>query len=709
MLQLDNRIEITPSSIRGPNLCDRLTDRDLDTIGLEALEGYNRDEQSRTRWKKRADASMKLALQVQEAKNFPWPECSNVKFPLITIAVLQFHARAYPALLNGPDVVRCRVIGEDPAGAKKQRSVRVSSHMSYQVLEEDQGWEEQHDKLVLNVAVVGDAFKKTYFDARRKHQVGDFVLAQDLVMDYYSRSVNDCMRKTHVIPLYRNEIYERVMRNTFRDVLEEDWYTGTPSAKRDESKTVVDNRQGLDPPQPDRSTQFKTLEQHTWLDLDGDGYEEPVIVTINDDGKVLRITQRFEREEDVERQITATSKKGGTIIRIEPTEYFTHYQFIPSPDGGIYSIGFGSLIGPLNESVDTGINQLFDAGTMSTAAGGFLGRGAKIRGGVYTFAPLEWKRVDSTGDDLRKNIFPLPVREPSDVLYRLLVLLINYTNRISGANDATVGENPGQNTPAQTEQTMIEMGLKIYSSIFKRLWRAEKDEFKKRYIMNALYMDRTERFNGTMVKQEDYTSNPNDIVPAADPNLVSDQQRLQQAMLVKQAAMTTPGYDRDEVERNFLRAAKVEGWEVMFKGAKATGPLPNPKMMVEELKQKGIELRERYENSQFMMKLKEEQRLNDAKIMELRAKALKLLEDADSEKHKDQIASFEAQIKAMESHQNSVRENIKTLQEIMSAEASFDAGVGRMGAKPGDQGGVPGAAQPSPAGGAGMGGGAVPG
>jgi hypothetical protein len=74
------------------------------------------------------------------------------------------------------------------------------------------------------------------------------------------------------------------------------------------------------------------------------------------------------------------------------------------------------LLGPLNEGVNTAINQIFDAGTMANSNGGFLGRGAKIRGGVYTFAPWEWKRVDSTGDDLRKSLVQLPTREPSAVL-----------------------------------------------------------------------------------------------------------------------------------------------------------------------------------------------------------------------------------------------------------------------------------------------------
>lgn len=44
---------------------------------------------------------------------------------------------------------------------------------------------------------------------------------------------------------------------------------------------------------------------------------------------------------------------------------YTKFGFVPNPDGGFYDIGFGVLLGPLNESVNTLINQLIDAGTLN--------------------------------------------------------------------------------------------------------------------------------------------------------------------------------------------------------------------------------------------------------------------------------------------------------------------------------------------------------
>ena len=165
MLNLDKHLRIDETVAKSANLCDRFSSVDLHRIGQYCKEGYQRDLESRYHWELRNEAGMNLAMQmVDKEKSFPWPNASNVAFPLVTIAALQFHSRAYPALIDGTDVVKCRVIGEDPDGQKKARAERIGRHMSYQCLEEDQAWEEGMDRLLLQVPIVGCAFKKTMHD-----------------------------------------------------------------------------------------------------------------------------------------------------------------------------------------------------------------------------------------------------------------------------------------------------------------------------------------------------------------------------------------------------------------------------------------------------------------------------------------------------------------------------------------------------------------
>ncbi len=120
--------------LRAPNVAELLSEEARTEIAGQVYNNWLLDKQSRQPWEEKMADALKLALQVSEAKTFPWPDCANVKFPLITIAALQFHARAYSALIPGTDVVKCRTFGTDPDGLKAARAARVSSHMSYQVL-----------------------------------------------------------------------------------------------------------------------------------------------------------------------------------------------------------------------------------------------------------------------------------------------------------------------------------------------------------------------------------------------------------------------------------------------------------------------------------------------------------------------------------------------------------------------------------------------
>ena len=91
------------------NLVNDLDDEELEEIGIKVVKDYDLDKTSRLDWEQRTEESMKLALQVAEAKSFPWPNASNVKFPLITIAALQYHARAYPTLIPTSSIVKCKI------------------------------------------------------------------------------------------------------------------------------------------------------------------------------------------------------------------------------------------------------------------------------------------------------------------------------------------------------------------------------------------------------------------------------------------------------------------------------------------------------------------------------------------------------------------------------------------------------------------------
>jgi len=656
-----------PEILSSDNLAEHLSEQQRIDLGIEIVRAFEADKRSRYDWERRQEDSLKLALQVMEEKSFPWPNASNVKFPLITIAALQYHARAYPVLINGTQVVKARVIGDNPK--ERDRAQRIERHMSYQVLEEDESWEDQTDKVLITQPIIGCAFKKTYYDANKRHNVSENILAQDLVVDYYTKSLDSASRISHVISLSKNDIYTRIVDGVF---LQDD-YTIDYIPPQDSLQLAQDKEQGVTEPQQDEDKPTQFIEQHLWLDLDGDGYEEPYIAVVSKETKKLaRLVARFFKS-----GIKYTPN--GQIKYIKAENYFTKYPFIPSPDGGFYDLGFGALLGPLNESINTIINQLVDAGTMANTAGGFISRGIKLRSGTTAFEPNEWKIAESTGDDLRKGIVPLPVREPSQVLFTLLSLLINYGERIGGSVDILVGQNPGQNTPAETTRTMAEQGMKIFSGIFKRTYRSMKEEFRKLYRLNQLYITEKVKIGDLVILPDDYNGDPNDIRPAADPNMTSDSQRMIQAQFVQSRANPMLGYNMREVELSLLRSWKVPEEEITRilpdpNGPNKVPPFIPPKIQEAQLKAQA-KLKEVSIKAQVeMAKLMEASKLNQAKIDQLQAQALLTLQQADSDAAKVEIAAIDAQIGAAKQHQEGLLRAIEVLHKVSMSAMESDGG-----------------------------------
>jgi len=695
------------------NIVELLSKDDLRTIGLHVTGTYEQDKSSRKKWETKMEEAEELALQVAQIKTYPWPKAANVKFPLLTIASMQFAARAYPALVKAPDLVKFRVQGKDD-GQKAARAERVSSHMSYQLLEEDEPWEEHQDKALLALPILGCVFKKSYYDKTKGHNCSTLVLPKNLVVHYYARSVEECERKTEVFQLSPREIKERQLRGIFSDI-------ELPNAPLPEDNSS-DERQGIKPPFDNRDQARTLLEQHCFLDLDGDGYKEPYVVTVSKDtSDVYRIVSRFDKItteqsvkiEELQKRIKALaegiqpvenptpedlaqlqraeetinamqteveflSQQKPKVLKIDPVEYYTKYSFIPAPDGGFYDLGFGALLGPLNDSVNTLINQLIDSGSLQNGSVGFIGKGARIKGGKVRFSPNEWKRVNVAGATLRDSLVPLPVNQPSPVLFNLLSLLITYSERVGSVTDAMVGENPGQNTPAYNMSAMLEQGLQVFNGIFKRVYRSMRSEFRKLYKLNAIYLDQESYFSyhdsDIKILRTDYTSDPKDLIPAADPNAFSNKEKMQKAMIIAERAAQVPGYDPIAIERRFLEAMDIPDAAEVFPLVpnEETGrmeyvfpPQPDPELEIEkaDMQRRTLEAQVRGEVDTM---------LAQSKVNVDEATILKIMADAEVQADKPELE----RLKLLVDEQDSIRKSLADLAKIDADKQKATNGVG---------------------------------
>lgn len=512
------------------NIAEILDEQQLARIGSDCVIGMDIDLASREDWDKKSEGALKIARQMVETKTFPWPGASNVLYPLITSSVIQFAARAYPDIVKGNDIAKARVTGRW-SEEKADRANRVSNHMSYQLLEEMEEWEEETDLLLHVLPAVGMCFRKTYFDPVLGRNVSKLILPDNFIVNNATKCLNTTRRKTEKVFLYRNEVIENIRGGLYLDI----------------EKYLLEA-------DGDEQCLHEFLEQHCWLDLDEDGYEEPYIVTVHKDSNmVARITAGFE-------EAGIQYNERNQIVKIDQVQYFTDFGFIPDPGGGYYKFGFGQFLLHINLSINTTINQLFDAGTLHNTQGGFVTKGFRIKGGTFSLAPNEWKQVDMTGMDLKANILPLPTKTPSAVLFQLLGFLVDAGKQLSSTADVLSGE--GQpNTPATTTLALIEQGLKVYTAIYKRIFRSMKKEFKKLFRLNAIYLPDEEYFNFNdseqFIARDDYNMGDIAIAPVADPN-ATDIQRLVRA----QALMAVPGLNPKVQQRQYLSALKYSAEEI---------------------------------------------------------------------------------------------------------------------------------------------------
>jgi len=597
--------------IRSQNIAEELDKSLLSKIAIEVIRGYDLDEDSRTEWTSQNEESVKVAKQVMERKTYPWPNSANVKYPLIAQSSLQFASRAYPELVKGSKVVQGKVTGSDPEGLKKARADRISDHMSYQLIEQMSEWEEEFDKLLHALPVLGCVFRKTFYDPVLQRNRSDLCLPNDLVVNNdTTRDLDSCRRITHKISLYRNEITERERVGLFIEGSVEN----------------IEEDTGEDKP-------HDFLEQHCWMDLDGDDYDEPYIVTVNRfNQRVFRIVARYDPQSV---QMIKEGPNKGMVERIDPIQYFTKYSFIPDFEGKFYDYGFGRLLFAINEAVNTTINELLDAGALANLQSGFVSKQfGRQKNDTIRLEAGEFKVLDLAAHEMKDGIMPMPAREPSSALFQLLGVLLEAGKELASSSELLAGQQNRSNVPATTTLALIEQGIKVFNSVFKRLYRSMTKEFRKLYRLNYIYLENEEYFRVLdqvkIVAREDYATDDLDVRPVADPNMSTDVQQLFRAEALLNT-MEMPGVNPWEVTHYYLKALKVPDEELEKihppQPPEPEEPPPDPKMIEVqaklEMEQQKLpveleQMQAETEKTQVEIeKLQSEIELNRAKIEEI--------------------------------------------------------------------------------------------
>jgi hypothetical protein len=322
---------------------------------------------------------------------------------------------------------------------------------------------------------------------------------------------------------------------------------------------------------------------------------------------------------------------------------------------------------------------LLDAGTLNNTQSGFLSREVQIKGGVYGFQPGEWKKTNSTGDQLARGVMPLPTKEPSSVLFNLLGMVIEMAKDLSAVKDVLAGEMPSGNVPATTVMAMIEQGMKTYNAIYKRIYRGLKAEFGVLYRLNYRYLDEQEYYRiqdeDNLAMRDDYRMDDFDVVPVADPALSSEIQRLAKAKVMVDA-ISLPGVNPKPIVRQFFEAVRAENIDDIL--PEQNGPTPQDMAMAKdlELREREVAVKERLAAIQE----KESEATYQNKI----ASAIKSIADAEAAEAGTQMGAYKALVdsihREMETNERATARNPAVDDTPYNAEIPDADEQGEMGA-----------------------------
>jgi chaperonin GroES len=515
------------------NIAEELDKELLSKISLKALSGFDDDLSSCREWLDEVKRVTEIASLKSHKKSTPLPNSANIKFPIIIKAAYEFSSRTYPEIVKDGKVVKCRVIGKDYTGTKQAQADRVSDYMNYQLLFQYDCWEQELDKSLTMLALIGFLCKKTYYDPVRGLIKSEICDHNDLIINCDAKSLQDAPRINHILHFKLNDLIEHARAGVFLEETVEKLINQYSESQRD---VLID-----------------LVEQHTFADLDDDKYEEPYIITfVRETGDILRIAPRFSKD--------SIKVKNDKVTYIDPDHYFTDYHFLTSPKGKFQSVGFGILMLHLNETVNTLLNQLTDAGQLANLQTGLLDSKAKfLESGDMNLEPGEFRKV-KTNIPIKDAIHMVDYKEPSSVLFQLLGLLIQASRDLSSSTEVMSGSSSPENVKSGAMLALIEQAMKVFNSIQKRIYRSLCQEYQKVFKLNQQYLDPQVYVNvlddELAVQRDDFDSSTVNVLPVADPNLSSDITRMAQAQFLG-SLMGAPGVKPEEIVKYLIETAKI--------------------------------------------------------------------------------------------------------------------------------------------------------
>jgi hypothetical protein len=536
------------------NLADYMDEGELAKIASDLIRDYETDCSDRKEWLDTYTKGLKILGLKYDDRTEPWPGACGVTHPLLMESAVKFQSETIMETFPAAGPVKTKIVGKETT-EKKEAAIRVADDMNYQLTEVMKEYRPEHERMLLSLALAGNAFKKVYFDPSLDRQSAVYVPAEDIVVPYGASNIETAERVTHRMRKTKNDLLKLQHAGFYRDIDLPD-----PIPQMDEVEKQKATDQGFSATADNR---YLLLEMHVNIDLPGypdvdddnneTGIALPYVVTIEKGtGTVLAIRRNWREDDDLKQK----------------RQHFVHYGYVPG--FGFYYFGLIHLIGGHSKTATSLLRQLVDAGTLSNLPGGFKTRGLRIKGDNTPVPPGEYIDVDVASGTIRDNIMPLPYKEPSQTLSLLMDKVIEDGRRFAAVSDLKVSDMSSQ-APVGTTLAILERVLKVMTAVQARIYYTMKQEFK---LLAGIIRDNTPdeysyepEVGKPSAKKSDYDSV--DVIPVSDPNAATMSQKIVQYQAVLQLSQTAPNiYDLPHLHRQMIETLGVKNAEKII-------PLPS--------------------------------------------------------------------------------------------------------------------------------------
>jgi chaperonin GroES len=713
-------------------------------IGSDAIRQWEDDESTRAAWCDMAEDALDEAAQEDDfetgdtGKNTPWANASNIRYPILSKATLDWNARAYPELVKGDQLVKPRTFDKipdtQPAAAEPQAPPAPAAGPAAEPAPPASATEPapspapataapsappESIKIDASVPAPGRAAAPNGL-APSPDEMGPDEMGEDERREARARRL--CLYLNHVIfyemDNWRGEtdlLFAQmpVVGQGFKKV-----YMGASGVQSDFVSALdlcVDHKRtkslsrvprtshayekypyeiremmnagrwsdiDLNPIGSDQEAPRLLLEQVRMEDLDKDGTAEPYIVTVDIETRQVLCIEAAYTLDDVRIDMDAKTPR---VLRFERWRLYADYKFLPDPRGNFYGMGFGRLLRSICDAVDTAINQQMDANSAAIAGGGFVGSGVRLgssgQGGELYFRPGQYQTVAVPGQDIRAAIFEKTTPSLGPATFQLLELLLAAAKDLASVKDVLTGEGP-QNAPVGTTLAIQQQALQGFTAVFARVYRGFDEEVRmiaeclKRWGRNQDKAKYADLTGGDF--DQDFDGDFTDVQLVADPECVSRLMKVARVQALTALAESPVGQAAGMLQPGPARELVKEALEAMDidrpERFLAMAP-PNPEMMA------------KVADMQAAAKLK------TAGALLGQQKAQKLMSEANLDRSK---SLRELALAAQEGHKiQQEADRIMTTGLISPAPDTSEDNNGPSGTAPGAAGGDAGAGQPS--------------